>query len=183
MTRNKKGWLRPFSKRDDRPNTVLSRRPVDAPLRRAGSRIGHRPRVGASSVRLGLLLVLILQWGPLQGALSEGTEPVECNPAVVDTNPDCVIDAIPEEGGDVALAADIWRDDRHLPGNGPAPEAEAVESDGQSDAGTADGQSRERFAGAAQGGTQSAIVGVLVTLTFGLFGLLFVTRRRFSHDG
>ena len=183
MTRNKKGWLRPFSKRDDRPNTVLSRRSVGAPRRRVGSRIGRRPRVGASSVRLGLLLVLILQWGPLQGALSEGAVPAECNPAVVDTNPDCVIDAIPEDGRDVALAADIWRDDRHPPGNRPASEAEAVESDNQSDAGTVDERGRERVAGAVQEGSQSAIVGVLVTLTFGLFGLLFVTRRRFSHDG
>ena len=183
MTRNKKGWLRPFSKRDDRPNTVLSRRSVGAPRGRAGSRIGRRSLVGASSIRLGVLLVLILQWGPLQGALSEGAVPVECNPAVVDTNPDCVIGADPEDGRDVALAAGIWRDESHLPGTTTSSEAEAAESDRQSDGGTADGRRPERVAGVAQGGSQSAIVGVLVTLTFGLFGLLFVTRRRFSHDG
>ena len=156
---------------------ALSRR------RRVGCRAQHRSTNPVTSVRLGFLLLLLLQWGPLQGALPEDAVPAECHPAYVDTSHNCVIDAIPEEGADVALAADVWRDERPVSGSAPSSEAEAAESDRQSDGGTADGSTRERVAAAVQGGSQSAIVGVLVTLTFGIFGLLFVTRRRFSHDG
>ena len=128
-------------------------------------------------VRPGLLLLLFLLWGPLQGASSHAALPAECNPGLA-FSAVCAIDAISEDDGESALAGDIWLEDRPFPAT--FARAEAVERDQHSDGGAADRRSQARVGEVGGRGSTSAITGVLVTLTFGVFGLLLVTRRRFS---